>query len=69
MSFRGRFLLDVALNDKPRDDAAYPFALPAVRNLGRLALQPVATFFVGENGSGKSTLLEASMRSDWDRSY
>ena len=37
----------------------YPFSLPAVRNLGALALHPAVTFIVGENGSGKSTLLEA----------
>jgi predicted ATPase len=38
---------------------AYPFSLPAVRNLEVLKLHPQVTFFVGENGSGKSTLLEA----------
>lgn len=38
---------------------AYPFALPAVRNLHTLPLHPAVTFIVGENGSGKSTLLEA----------
>ena len=38
---------------------AFPFSLPVVRHLGRLALHPQVTFFVGENGSGKSTLLEA----------
>ena len=39
--------------------AAYPFSLPAVRNLDRLTLNPDVTFLIGENGSGKSTLLEA----------
>jgi predicted ATPase len=39
--------------------AAYPFSLPAVRNLDVLKLHPRVTYFVGENGSGKSTLLEA----------
>lgn len=38
---------------------AYPFNLPAVRNLDRLDLHPRVTFIVGENGTGKSTLLEA----------
>jgi predicted ATPase len=39
---------------------AYPFLLPAVAALRNgLALDPHATFFIGENGSGKSTLLEA----------
>lgn len=37
----------------------FPFTLPAVRALGRLALHPGVTFLVGENGSGKSTLLES----------
>ena len=37
----------------------YPFSLPAVRHLDRLALHPNVTFLVGENGSGKSTLVEA----------
>ena len=38
---------------------AYPFALPAIRNLESLELHPAVTFIIGENGSGKSTLLEA----------
>src|ERR1700678_1404527 len=37
----------------------FPFCLPAIKALRRLAFQPAVTFFVGENGSGKSTLLEA----------
>jgi predicted ATPase len=37
----------------------YPFSIPAVRHLNRLALHPKVTFFVGENGSGKSTMVEA----------
>lgn len=37
----------------------FPFTLPVVRSLDRLALHPRVSFFVGENGSGKSTLLEA----------
>lgn len=36
----------------------FPFNLPALRGLDKLALHPKVTFFVGENGSGKSTLLE-----------
>jgi predicted ATPase len=34
-------------------------ALPALRDVERIALEPSVTFFVGENGSGKSTLVEA----------
>lgn len=41
------------------DFGRYPFNMPAIRTLDRLALHPAVTFFVGENGSGKSTLLEA----------
>ncbi|QUL53993.1 AAA family ATPase [Paenibacillus tritici] len=37
---------------------SYPFNLPVVRALERLAFQKQVTFLVGENGSGKSTLLE-----------
>lgn len=37
----------------------YPFAIPAIRTLDELDLDPKVTFFVGDNGSGKSTLLEA----------
>jgi len=39
-------------------DEAFPFTVPAIRTLERLALTRPVTFFVGENGSGKSTLLE-----------
>jgi predicted ATPase len=42
-----------------RNNARYPFNIPAIRALGELSLHPDVTFFVGENGSGKSTLLEA----------
>ncbi|MHA6493683.1 AAA family ATPase [Pseudomonas borbori] len=38
---------------------AYPYCIPAVRQMGRLEFHPDVTFFVGENGSGKSTILEA----------
>jgi predicted ATPase len=38
---------------------AFPYCLPAIRNLGKLTFHPKVTFFIGENGSGKSTLLEA----------
>jgi predicted ATPase len=38
---------------------AYPFAIPAIRDLDYLSLHPHVTFLVGENGVGKSTLIEA----------
>ena len=41
------------------DYEAYPFSIPAVRELGKLEPHPDVTFFVGENGAGKSTVLEA----------
>lgn len=41
------------------DWSAYPFHIPAVREMGRLAFHADVTFFVGENGAGKSTVLEA----------
>lgn len=53
------YIHDVQLKrDEVPSFDAYPFALPAVRNLKVLKLHPAVTFFVGENGSGKSTLLE-----------
>ncbi|MCC6795829.1 MAG: AAA family ATPase [Candidatus Hydrogenedentes bacterium] len=39
--------------------SAYPFDIPAVRNLDVLDFHPSVTFLVGDNGTGKSTLLEA----------
>ena len=49
----------VLLRDRVQNWDAYPFSIPAVRNLDTLALDPKVTFLVGENGSGKSTLMEA----------
>ena len=45
--------------DQIEDPDAYPFSIPALRDLVELELDPAVTFFVGENGSGKSTLIEA----------
>lgn len=45
--------------DANLDLGAYPFHIPAVRDLEKLAFHPDVTFFVGENGTGKSTVLEA----------
>lgn len=54
------FIRDIRLGSVPLDAAsAFPFTIPAIKNLGRLELHPAVTFFIGENGSGKSTLIEA----------
>lgn len=44
--------------DAEIDYEAYPFSIPAVRELGSIDFHPNVTFFVGENGSGKSTVME-----------
>ena len=49
----------VLKRDDVADFGAYPFAIPAIRALNELALDPHVTLFSGENGSGKSTLIEA----------
>lgn len=55
-----QFLREVELRwETVPDRNVYPFDIPAIRTLGRLAFHPGVTFFVGENGSGKSTLIEA----------
>ncbi len=47
------------LRDRVKDWEAYPFAVPAIRNLDQLLIHSRVCFFAGENGTGKSTLLEA----------
>jgi predicted ATPase len=61
MSFSAKpYLRSVEMQpDADLDPDAYPFSIPAVRELGRLEPHPDVTFFVGENGAGKSTVLEA----------
>jgi predicted ATPase len=49
----------VVKRDEVGDPEAYPFSIPAIRQLDELALDPRVTLFAGENGSGKSTLVEA----------
>lgn len=49
----------ILLRDRVKDARRYPFSVPIIRSLDRLAIDRRVTFFVGENGSGKSTLLEA----------
>lgn len=59
LPFQG-YVREVRLNwERVERKHSYPFSLPAVRNLERLALDPEVTFLIGENGSGKSTLIEA----------
>jgi len=49
----------VLKRDKVENFDAYPFSIPAIRQLSEVALAPEVTLFAGENGSGKSTLVEA----------
>lgn len=44
--------------DADIDQLAYPYNIPAVRDMEKLSFHPDVTFLVGENGTGKSTLLE-----------
>ena len=54
------YLREISIRDDAAIDLdAYPFTIPAVREMGVLALHADVTFFVGENGAGKSTVLEA----------
>jgi predicted ATPase len=48
----------LVVEERIEDPSAFPFTLPAVKQLDGIELAPV-TYFVGENGSGKSTILEA----------
>jgi len=55
-----RFLRSIRLErDRVPSFDEYPFAIPAIKALDELPLDPRVTFFVGDNGSGKSTLVEA----------
>ncbi|HEV2642380.1 MAG TPA: AAA family ATPase [Candidatus Elarobacter sp.] len=42
-----------------KTDDAFPWTVPALRNLCELRFDAPVTFLMGENGCGKSTLLEA----------
>lgn len=54
------YLRSLKLNPEMAIDFdAYPFSIPAVRELEQIDFHPEVTFLVGENGAGKSTLLEA----------
>lgn len=59
-SFSSAYIREIAYQrDNVEAPSEYPFHLPCLQSLDRLALNPKVTIFVGENGSGKSTLLEA----------
>jgi predicted ATPase len=49
-------LRSLSIKQQPSD--AFPFTVPAIRDLPELSFDTPVTFFVGENGTGKSTLLE-----------
>ncbi|MBB3120439.1 AAA family ATPase [Pseudoduganella violacea] len=60
MGFSARPYLQRVSADYGRADLdAFPFTIPAVRELSAIDFHPDVTFFIGENGSGKSTLMEA----------
>lgn len=61
MALKDRHFLLTAelLREKVPSFSAYPFSLPAVRELRKIEFHPKVTFIIGENGTGKSTLLEA----------
>ena len=53
------YLLHASLRpDTIVDFEAFPFCIPAGRELDQIEFHPNVTFFVGENGSGKSTVME-----------
>src|SRR5271168_2248185 len=47
------------LRDRVQDWESYPFSVPTIRCLDRIAFRSRVCFFAGENGTEKSTLLEA----------
>ncbi|CAN5214544.1 AAA family ATPase [soil metagenome] len=53
----GLFLREVVR--RASEAEGFPFSVPVIRALDRIAFPGAVTYFVGENGSGKSTLLEA----------
>jgi predicted ATPase len=48
-----------AVSTPPEHPNAYPFAIPAVRDISYLRFTQPVTFLAGENGSGKSTIIQA----------
>jgi predicted ATPase len=53
------FIKHIEILEDRKDNKVFPFDLPSIQSIGKLALHPTINFFVGENGTGKSTLLEA----------
>lgn len=51
-------LRELEINMGQSNDDSYPFNVPAIIKLSKLAFETPCTIFVGENGSGKSTLIE-----------
>lgn len=54
-----RFIRSAFIDWEAVDPGSYVRRIPALRDMGELALTSDVTYLVGENGSGKSTLLEA----------
>ena len=54
-----RFIRSAFIDWEAVDPSSYVRRIPALRDMGELALTSDVTYLVGENGSGKSTLLEA----------
>ena len=54
-----QFFVSMRRRRDPTEVEAFPWCVPALRNLTQLELRAPITFLAGENGSGKSTLLEA----------
>ena len=52
------FLHALSRRDLPRDESAYPFCVPVIRNLDTLRFSAPVTIIAGDNGSGKTTLME-----------
>jgi predicted ATPase len=52
-------LRSVAIDAPAEDRRGFPFTVPAIAALERIAFETPVTFLVGENGSGKSSFLEA----------
>lgn len=60
MAISERYLREVHFRkEKARTPGAYPFNIPAIRQLDGFSFDAAVTILAGENGSGKSTILEA----------